>query len=323
MDPPSSIVPILDIRQEKVQLSLQNEIRDMLSVRDRECMQVPWELFWDAKGLQIFEQMTYLDDYYPTKTELAILDGFADQLACTFQEGSILVELGSGNLRKVDILLRAIDRTGKKNIRYFALDLDHAELVRSLAKLPAYKNVSCSGLWGSYEDGFRWLNGLEKRQDPVILLSLGSSVGNFPRANAITFMRNVSQTLHPELADAFLIAFDHCGNPSKVWKAYHDSNGVHEGFVLNGLRHSNSIMGYELFDLEAWRYVGEFDHQDSCYRSFCEAIKDTSVGGHTFRVGERIKVGLNIKYPKKEAQGLFDQVGLKEAARWENTTQDY
>lgn len=129
------------------------------------------------------------------------------------------------NLRKVDILLRAIDRTGK-NIRYFALDLDHAELVRSLAKLPAYKNVSCSGLWGSYEDGFRWLNGLEKRENPATLLSLGSSIGNFPRANAVTFMSSVSRTLRPESGDAFLIAFDHCCDPCKVWKAYHDSNGM-------------------------------------------------------------------------------------------------
>ena len=132
----------------------------------------------------------------------------------------------ASNLRKVDLLLRAIDQTVKKNMQYFALDLDYAELVRSLANLPAYKNVSCQGLWGSYKDGFRWLNNLNKRENPVTLLFLGSSIGNFLRANARTFMNDVSQALHPEMGDAFLVAFDHCNDPSKVWKAYHDPNGM-------------------------------------------------------------------------------------------------
>lgn len=82
-------------------------------------------------------------------------------------------------------------------------------------------------------------------------------------------------------------------------------------------------MGYELFELEAWRYAGEFDHQNSCYRSFCEAVRDTTVGDHSFKKGERINVGQNIKYPEDEVRRLFDQAGLKEAARWENSSRDY
>ena len=96
MERDSNPVPILDIRQEQVKMSLQNQIRDMITARERKCMQVPWELFWDAKGLQIFEEMTYLDDYYPTNTELEILQNSADQLVRSLQEGSIIVELGSG-----------------------------------------------------------------------------------------------------------------------------------------------------------------------------------------------------------------------------------
>ena len=101
MDHASNTLPILDIRREKLKLSLQNEIREMVDVKERECMQVPWELFWDAKGLQIFEEMTYLDDYYPTNTELSILQDSADQLACSFQEGAIIVELGSGYVHHI------------------------------------------------------------------------------------------------------------------------------------------------------------------------------------------------------------------------------
>ncbi len=129
------------------------------------------------------------------------------------------------NLRKVDLILSALDRAGKRDIRYFALDLDHGELVRTLANLPKYRNISCYGLWGSYTDGFRWLQNLDQRVDPVTLLFLGSSIGNFSRPDCRSFMKDVSQTLRPENGDALLIAFDHCTDAAKVWKAYHDPQG--------------------------------------------------------------------------------------------------
>lgn len=226
----------------------------MLSVGEKERMRIPFELLYNEKGLQLFDEICHLEDYYPTPTELEVLEKYIDQLAGSIQEGSIIVELGSGhvpfccchtfvrstllrdetdldvpsvrNLRKVNLLLRALDRAGKKNIRYFALDLDEAELVRTLAQLPTYDNVSCYGLWGSYEDGFRWLNSIDNRVDPVTVLFLGSSIGNFSRVNARSFMKSVSNALRPELHDAFIIAFDHCSNFSKIWKAYHDPNGT-------------------------------------------------------------------------------------------------
>lgn len=131
----------------------------------------------------------------------------------------------NSNLRKVDVLLSALDRAGKQNIRYFALDLDHGELVRTLEDAPGYQNVSCYGLWGSYDDGFRWLQNMNHRIDPVTLLFLGSSIGNFPRPVCCEFMKNISQTLRPEKGDTLLVAFDHCNDWEKVWKAYHDPQG--------------------------------------------------------------------------------------------------
>ena len=124
------------------------------------------------------------------------------------------------------MLLRALDRAGKKNISYFALDLDYSELVRTLAQLPKYENVSCYGLWGFYEDGFRWLNRMSKHIGPVTILYLGSSIGNFSRPEARNFVSSIAQTLRPEMGDAFVIAFDHCNDDSKIWRAYHDPDGM-------------------------------------------------------------------------------------------------
>ena len=111
--------------------------------------------------------------------------------------------------------------------------MDHSELVRTLAQLPKYQNVSCYGLWGLYEDGFRWLNCMDKHTDPVTVLCLGSSIGNFSRSGACSFMTRVAQSLQPARGDAFVVAFDHCNDPSKIWRAYHDPNGMGICVLMN------------------------------------------------------------------------------------------
>ncbi|KAI9704834.1 MAG: hypothetical protein M1836_006614 [Candelina mexicana] len=314
---------ILDIRQEKIEISLQTTICGMLNVGERAPIQMPFELLYNAKGLQLFEEITYLEDYYPTGNELELLQNSASQLAHSLSDGSIIVELGSGNLRKVDLLLSALDRAGKRDIRYFALDLDHGELVRTLSNVPKYQHISCYGLWGSYTDGFHWLQNMDQRVDPITVLFLGSSIGNFSRSDCCNFMKDVSQTLRPEKGDAFLVAFDHCNDPEKVWKAYHDPHGVHERFLMNALHNANAVMGYQFFDLEAWRADGEIDRKHSCHLLFYRAIKNTSVGDRSFKQGEGLNLGHNIKYPRDEVQRIFHGAGLQQAARWDNSTQDY
>lgn len=92
----SETAPILDIRQEKSELSLQSKIRNALCTKERQHIKLPFELLYDTRGLQLFEQITYLEDYYPNKAELEILQKYADGFAASCQDGSIILELGSG-----------------------------------------------------------------------------------------------------------------------------------------------------------------------------------------------------------------------------------
>ena len=92
----SHVARIFDIREENADLSLHIKVQEMLGVQEGVCMQVPFELLYDTRGLRLFEEITYLDDYYLTGAELEILREIADQLAANLQEGSVIMELGSG-----------------------------------------------------------------------------------------------------------------------------------------------------------------------------------------------------------------------------------
>lgn len=152
---------------------------------------LPNVLLYDAKGLQLFEQITYTHDYYLTNLEIDLLNQHADEMASWIQDGAALIELGAGALRKTAILLDAIERQGK-SITFYALDLDHSELVRTLAQLEGrYRNITLCGLWGTYDDGRKWLASMQEHQK--ILLWLGSSIGNLSRCKYSCYSQHQAQ----------------------------------------------------------------------------------------------------------------------------------
>src|SRR5437667_3636835 len=144
------------------------------------------------------------------------------------------------NLRKINILLQALDRIGE-TFEYFALDLSLPELHRTLSVFPngTYKYVKCYGLHGTYDDGLEWLKEPENRSKPKCVLSLGSSIGNFTRDEAAEFLGGFANSvLQPGNGDLMLVGLDACKNPDKVWRAYNDPKGITEAFIMNGLLHA-------------------------------------------------------------------------------------
>ncbi|KAK5287341.1 hypothetical protein LTR16_003838, partial [Cryomyces antarcticus] len=141
---------IIDIRREKDGLSIVDDIREGLRPEQGAEKRLPTLLLYDEAGLRLFERITYLEEYYLTNAEIEVLEIYADQIAQRIEAGSLVVELGSGNLRKVNILLQAINRAGK-DVEYYALDLSLDELQRTLAEVPSdtYEHVKCFGLHGT------------------------------------------------------------------------------------------------------------------------------------------------------------------------------
>ncbi|KAK4494315.1 hypothetical protein PRZ48_014613 [Zasmidium cellare] len=318
----SSVPGIIDIRSDAAGIELTQLIHAGLKPQDGGEKTLPTLLLYDNKGLKLFEQITYLEQYYLTGQEIFALEKYAERIAERIPSGAMVVELGSGNLRKVKILLDALDRAGKA-VSYYALDLMYSELERTLAAVPAgaFKHVKCFGLWGTYDDGLEWLKSPENATKPKTILSLGSSIGNFTRKEAVDFVAQFADILQPY--DSFVIGLDACQDPEKVYHAYNDRDGVTHQFTMNGLHHANRLLGREVFHTDDWEAIGEYDKEGERHRAFVVPRRELEIEGVSLKQGEKVRIEESYKYNRKQADQLWAHAGVIEFANWTNDTGTY
>lgn len=226
------------------------------------------------------------------------------------------------NLRKVDILLKAIDGQ-KKSVEYFALDLSLKELERTLSAIPkgSYNYVQCFGLHGTYDDGLEWLKRPHARAQPKTILSLGSSIGNFSRPDAAAFLKDFADVT--TAGDNLLIAIDGTKDASKVYHAYNDRDDITHKFIMNGLKHANETLGKTIFELDVWRVIGEYSEEHGRHQAFVSPSEDTEVNGVLIRKDEKVRIEESYKYSDKEIEDLWTAAGVCESTRWSHPNQTY
>ncbi|KAL5344274.1 hypothetical protein ACLOAV_010778 [Pseudogymnoascus australis] len=312
---------IIDIRQNDLELDLRRDIMDMLKP-ERGPKKLPTLLLYDEKGLQTFEEITYLEEYYVTNAEIDVLEHNADEIARNIQSESMVIELGSGNLRKVSILLNALEAAGK-SVHYYALDLSQRELERTLSSMPKFEHVVCHGLLGTYDDGLAWIRDGCDASWPKCIMSLGSSIGNFQRGEATEFLKGWADLLRP--SDSMIIGLDACDDPAKVYYAYNDSHGITHRFLLNGLENANGILGENVFDTNDWNVIGEYIHDKDGgrHQAFYAPKRDITIRGVHIEQGERVQVEQSLKYSQAGSETLWKVAGLKEVGRWKASKEQY
>ncbi|KAI2621365.1 DUF323 domain protein [Xylaria nigripes] len=300
---------IIDIRRDTVKANLKEDIHTLFHPRQGP-RKLPTLLLYDEKGLQLFEKITYLEEYYLTNAEIGVLQRSVTAIAAKISSGSMLIELGSGNLRKVRLLLQAFEDAGK-DIDYYALDLSEQELSRTLVQLPSFRHIRCHGLLGTYDDGREWLMSPSILAKPKCVLHLGSSIGNFSPSDATSFLRGFAEILQPQ--DSLIIGVD----------SYEE--GITHEFILNGLEHANQILEEPVFKLKDWKVVGEYlyDNEGGRHQAFYAPVHDTLVMGETIKAGERIQVEQSFKYSNEACDRLWNSAGLLETSRWMTDDQDY
>lgn len=293
---------------------------------------IPTYILYDKKGLQLFDQITQLDDeYYLTGAELDILIRRSDEMVDRLQDGSVIFELGAGALRKTQVILRAIEKK-KIHVTYYALDLDQHELDKSLASLGEFQYVTLHGLLGTYDQGIPWVSkhftnsNIQKN-----FLWMGSSIGNQNRLESAMFLRKL-QRMCMEPGDLFVIGFDKRNEPEKIELAYDDSRGVTREFILNGLDHVNRIMGKENFmNRRDFDYHSVYQDKQGRHLSHYCALADVVISYKTpqkeyavkIQKGELIHVEHSYKYSLDEIESILTAADLNMVNYWTDSKDQY
>ncbi|KAK9453295.1 histidine-specific methyltransferase [Dipodascopsis uninucleata] len=286
---------------------------------------MPTYILYDTRGLQLFNTITHLKSYYLTECEANILKRHAIDLANAIQRDSIIIELGCGSLLKTQLILYELERI-KKPVTYYALDLSEIELKKAIQGLDqGLKYVKVVGLLGTYDDGRVWLAESRKTiSRQVTLLWLGSSIGNLTHSESTSFIRKFAdETLL--LNDAFVIGFDGRNDPHMIYNAYNEKEGITREFILNGLRHIDSIFGgkQEIFRPGDWDYEGRYHVEEGYHEANYIATKGTVVkfdNAHKFHYskGDRIKIEQSWKYNLEQISIILDASGLTPIQTWKD-----
>ncbi|KAI1315189.1 hypothetical protein EDD11_001126 [Mortierella claussenii] len=290
---------------------------------------IPTVVLYNDRGLQLFDEITYLKEYYLTHEEVEILERDADRIVDYIPDNSVVVELGSGSLRKTVLLLNALERK-RKNISYYAMDLMVEELTKSLKSLGHFNNIEIAGLWGTYDEGVAFMRSLG--QDvPKTLLWLGSSIGSLDREDAkqmlISYRRNLNK------GDNWLIGIDRRNNPEEIVVAYNDPKGVTREFIMNGLDHANALLGQQCFDRTKFEYFARYNNDLGRHEAYYkvkeshqwrykdpESKEETVVG---LARDELINMEYSYKWSPEETAQLFKETLLEKVCQWTSASSRY
>src|SRR5579863_3782049 len=272
---------------------------------------LPCKLFYDDLGSELFERITELPEYYPTRTELEILRGSSGEIAEAAGPGVSIVELGAGTATKTGTLLRAFARR-QMRVNYLPVDISSAALAAAHQRMredcPA---ALVHPVLADFSNGFHFLKNISGRK---LVLYLGSSIGNFDGKDAVALLRKVGG--HLASGDALLLGTDMVKSAEVLVPAYDDAQGVTAEFNKNILRRLNREFAGD-FDLDSFRHVAEWNPAKSRMEIYLESTRPqiARLGTLGVRVklspGERIHTENSYKYTLPMVERLLCAAGFR------------
>lgn len=288
--------------------------RDVLEGLSARAKRLPPYLFYDARGSELFEQITELPEYYLTRAERSILDARSDEIVRAAAGGASgplhLVELGAGTATKSEILLSAAVRMQGPTI-FVPVDVSGAALDEARERLATRQpRVAVRPVVARHEDAFGRMRALGPRR---LVLFIGSSIGNHEDSEAIVLLAGVRSTLAP--GGALLLGADLRKSPDVLVPAYDDAQGVTAAFNKNVLAHINRELGGH-FDLERFRHVALWNDEASRMEMHLESTIEQAVAIDAlelavhFDEGERIHTESSIKYDDARIDRILGAAGF-------------
>ncbi len=268
------------------------------------------KFLYDALGSRLFEAITELPEYYPTRTEAAILSAHAHHMAQAIGSVGTLIDLGAGNCAKAMGLMPAL-----QPVRYVAVDISVDFLREALRTVQrAHPALDVMGIGLDFSQSLRLpANCIDGR--PVFFYP-GSSIGNFTPVEARSFLAGVREQA---TGGGLLIGVDLVKATELLQPAYDDALGVTAAFNLNLLLHLNRLIGSD-FSPRDWQHIGLFNTERSRIEMHLEARRDLHVrwpgGERRFKAGERMHTENSYKYTVDGFAALLAAAGFQSSQRW-------
>ena len=228
------------------------------------------KFFYDGKGSELFEQITKLEEYYPTRTEKSIISNKVSELGIDFKNLDI-VELGSGDSSKISLLLEQIPQDLIPTINYFPVDISKSAIEKSSNDLKA--KFQLKSITGVVVDFFHQMHLIPKTGRRLFCF-FGSTIGNFSRKQAEDFMIALGKSM--QKGDMLLIGMDLVKNVDVLEAAYNDKKGITALFNTNILNVVNNLSGTN-FTENNFEHYSFFNTKESRIEMHLRALKDVEV----------------------------------------------
>jgi L-histidine N-alpha-methyltransferase len=278
--------------------------------------------FYDERGSELFEAITELDEYYPTRTERSILAARAEDIVAAGKPRT-LIELGSGSAAKTRVLLDAMHAAGSLET-YVPVDISEEITQRTARELVAeYPGLNVRGLVCDFE---RDLERIPEAEAPRVIAFLGGTIGNLYPGPRRAFLERIRALLDP--SDQLLLGTDLIKDRSRLELAYDDLGGVTAEFNKNVLHVLNRELGGD-FNPDCFEHVARFDEReermDIRLRSLCD--QDVTLAGldlvTSFAVGEEMRTEISTKFSRPRLEAVYADAGFELSGWFTDPAEDY
>jgi len=279
---------------------------------------LPAKYLYDEVGSALFEAITLLPEYGVTRAEHRLLDSCANEIAWNLSPISVVAELGSGSGKKAERILESLT-SRQDNVTYYAIDVSSKSLQDCCHHLSSVRGVQCHALQSSYLDGLARVRQSRPDSGSLLLLFLGSSIGNFSEDEIRAFLKRLRQNLRA--GDAFLLGTDLVKPARQLLEAYDDPAGVTAAFNLNLLSRINRELEAD-FQLRGFRHEARWLLDKKRIEMHLVSLErqSVSVAGakcHAiFEAGESIWTEACHKFTREELEGIALETGFQPVARW-------
>jgi dimethylhistidine N-methyltransferase len=277
--------------------------------------ELPSKYLYDEVGSALFEVISKLPEYGLTRAEERILQQHSADIAMHLANHGMVVELGSGSGRKTRQILEAM--AYHKSMTYCPIEISSAALVSCKRELDDLAHVSILGFETEYLDGLSQAVARRKSGEAILVLFLGSSIGNFDRGPAEEFLQRIRQTIEP--GDKLLLGMDLDKPLEQLIPAYDDPLGVTECFNRNLLARINRELGGN-FDLTQFEHVAIFNARERRVEMHLRSTETQTVtiddATYSFQCDETIRTESCHKYRLNEAADMARRASFEILEQW-------